>query len=70
VPAPAFQFNRQQLVNAVLEAALGDGLPSTQLAALAKDRKRPPVVIAAARSQGRLISPTRSGTSQGCSLFA
>jgi hypothetical protein len=52
VPAPAFQFNRQQLVNAVLEAALGDGLPSTQLAALAKDRKRPPVVIAAAPKSG------------------
>lgn len=52
VPAPAFQFNRQQLVNAVLEAALGDGLPSTQVAALAKDRKRPLVVIAAAPKSG------------------
>ena len=52
VPAPTIQFNRQQLVNAVLEAALGDGLPTTQVAALAKERKRPLVVIAAAPKSG------------------
>jgi hypothetical protein len=52
VPVPAIQFNRQQLTNAVLEAALGDGLPTTQVAALAKDRKRPMVLIAAVPKSG------------------
>jgi len=52
VPPPAIQFNRQQLVNAVLEAALGDGLPSSELAALARDRKHPLVLIAAVPKSG------------------